>query len=161
MNGNSFQRHLQAKFANCISTSCKRRSCELRLSSLSRDSFVVIDTEKYKTLSKFKGELCDYILFYIQGSSTVAVIELKSGRVKATKAVKQIQKGSKLAEQIIEEHPVYNFLPILLHGRRMHHLELKTLRGSRIRFKDKDYVIIMEPCGSELKDILIKYPPQC
>lgn len=158
MKGDVFQSHLRVKFAKCICTSCRRRGCELALGSLSSHSLILIDADKYKECYNFRGRLCDYILLYLQGSSTVAVVELKSGLVSSGVAQKQIENGSKIAEQITEARPVSNFLPILLHGRRIHHLDIKMLRRAKVPFQGKNYMIIIERCGSLLRDILRQYP---
>ena len=158
MKGNVFQSHLRAKFAKCICTSCKERSCELRLGSLPSRSLIIIDVNKYRECCNFRGKLCDYILFYLEGSTTVAVVELKGGLVEADVAQKQIENGSKVAEQITGSHPVSNFFPILLHGRPIHYLDIKTLRKARVPFQGKNYMIIIEQCGSQLREILRKYP---
>ena len=86
MKGDVFQSHLREKFTKCISTSCARRGCKLGLNSLSSHSLVIIDADKYKECCNFKGRLCDHILFYFKGISTIAPIELKGGLVKANVA---------------------------------------------------------------------------
>jgi hypothetical protein len=158
MKGDIFQSRLRAKFAKCICTSCKRRGCKLRLGSLPTHSLILIDADKYRGCYSFKGRLCDYILFYLGGSLSIAVVELKSGLIKADVAQKQIENGSKVAEQITEPHRVSNFLPILLYGRRVKRLDIQTLKKVEVRFQGKDYMIIIERCGSQLSEIIRKYP---
>ena len=157
MRGDTFKSHLQARFAKCICDSCKRRGCKLGLGSLPSHSFILIDADKYKECCKFRGRLCDYILFYLEGSPTIAVVELKSGLIEASKAQKQIENGSKVAEQVTGAHLVSNFLPILLHRRPIHSLDIKTLRKARVPFQGKNYMIIIERCGSQFRGILSKY----
>jgi len=160
MKSDVFQSRLRVKFAKCICTSCKEEGCELRLGSLSKHGLIIIDADKYRECHGFKERLCDYILFYLKGSSSVAVVELKGGLVKAEEARQQIKNGSKVAAQITESHKVSNFLPILLHGRGVTRLETKTLKSkkAKVRFQGKDYMIIIERCGSQLSEIIRKYP---
>ena len=158
MKGDVFQSDLRVKFAKCICTSCKRKGCELGLDSLSSHSLIIIDADKYKECGNFRGRLCDYILFYLEGSLTTAVVELKNGLVKAKEAQKQIENGSKIAQKIIGPQPVSNFLPILLHGKRMPYLYIKILKRAKVPFQGEDHRIIIERCGSQLKEILRKKP---
>ena len=156
MKGDTFQNHLRAKFSKCICTSCRRRGCQLNLGSLPSHSLTVIDADKYRECCNFKGKLCDYILFYLEDSPTVAVVELKGGRIKAGVAQKQIGNGSKVAEQITGTHRVSDFPPILLHGRRLKRLEIETLKIARVPFQGKNYRIVIERCGTTLREILRK-----
>ena len=156
MKGDVFQNHLRAKFAKCICTSCERRRCKLGLVSLSSYSLIIIDADKYKECYNFREKLCDYILFYLEGRPITAVVELKSGVVKAGEAQKQIENGSKVAEQITGSYPVSDFLPILLHRRGVKRLDIETLKKAKVRFQGNDHMIIIERCGSQLKEILRK-----
>lgn len=157
MRGDTFRNHLQTSFAKCICTTCERRGCKLGLDSLSSHSLIIIDADKYKECYSFKGMLCDYILFYLDGGTTIAVVELRSGLAKARRAQKQIESSSKIAEQITGAHRVSDFLPILLHRKGVKRLDIKMLR--KVAFQGKNHMIIIEPCGSQLGEILRKYPP--
>lgn len=158
MKGDLFQSELQTKFGKCICTSCSKRGCELGLGSLLSHCLIVIDADKYQKCCNFKGRICDYILFYLKAKLVVSALELKSGLIKARVAQKQIEKGSKVAEQITESRRVSNFYPILLYGRRIHYLEIKTLRSAKVCFQNKSYMIILEPCGTRLSEIIRRYP---
>ena len=158
MKGDVLQGTIRAKFATCICTSCKRGRCELGLASLPSRFLLIIDADKYKRCCNFGGRLCDHIVFYLKGGTIVAVVELKSGLVKARVARRQIENGSKVAEQIAGSRRVSNFLPILLHGRPMHYLEVKILRRARVPFQGRNYMIVIERCGSQLREILRQYP---
>jgi hypothetical protein len=78
--------------------------------------------------------------------------------VKGGEAQKQIESASKVAEEITGSHEFSNFLPIILYGRRIHRLEIKIPGRARVRFRGKNYMIIVERCGSELTEIISKYP---
>ena len=158
MRGHTFRSHLQTSFAKCICTSCEKEDCQLGLDSLSSYSLIIIDADKYREYCNFKGRLCDYMLFYLEGGTTVGVIELKSGLTKVDVAQRQIRNGSKIAAQVIGSHKVSNFLPILLHGRRIKRLDILTLRRAKVPFQGKSHYIIVERCGSQLRRILRQYP---
>jgi hypothetical protein len=94
------------------------------------------------------------MLFYLEGSTTVAVVELKGGLTKAYEAQEQIKNGSKVAEQITTSYRVSNFLPILLHRKGIGRLDIQILKKARVRFKGKNWMIIVERCGSQLSEII-------
>ena len=158
MRNNGLQTHLRTDYSGCICNSCRKRGCELGLGSLHSDSLVIIDADKYRVFSKVRGKLCDYLLFYLEDSFIVAVVELKGGDIKASKAHKQIQKGAEAAVKIVGSNEVSDFLPLLLHDRRkrIHNQDIKILKSRKVSFKGTNHWIIIEPCGIQLKQILEK-----
>ena len=160
MINNTLKSALLARFSNCLSTSCRERQCGLRLDSLRRSSMVIIDGRKYQELFRFSESLCDRIVFHMEGNTTVAVVELKSGRLDAQQSTKQLINGAQIAEDAMgSAYRANNFLPMVLRGRRTHTAELKVLGNAKLRFQDKEYSIILERCESSLKSIIEKYCP--
>jgi len=148
---------LEERLSGCLCTSCEREGCKLRLDSLPISSLSIVDADKYKKCTRFKGKLCDFIIFYWTGGTKVAAVELKGGLVKEGQAQKQIDNGSKVAARVLGSHRVVDFFPILLHGRGLKRLQIDALQRVRVRFQGKGYMIIIERCGSQLADILRRY----
>lgn len=153
---------LEEKFQRCVVTSCGKQGCTLRVQNMSPSSYKIIDADEYARVRAYTGKLCDYFLFLMyQGALGVAVVEMKSGTVRASTVVDQLQAGSDESSRILRHEVSHGdmpckFFPILLH-RGIRSAEVKILRKKRITFGSKKYRVILERCGSELQKILSKY----
>lgn len=159
MTNGSLTIDLVGKFSNCLSCHCQEGRCKLRLDSLRHSSLVIIDGLKYQEFYNYRERLCDCIIFYIEGSIIVSVVELTGGRMDAEKGKKQLIGGAKVAEDAIGTYRANNFLPVALFGRRTHPSELKVMASLKLRFQGKNYNPIIERCGSSLKSIIETYRP--
>ncbi len=157
MRGKTFKSYLQSSFAECICSSCERKGCKLVLDSLDTHHLIIIDADEYKKREDVKGRICDFFLFYLAGGTSLAIVELKSGLVKALVAKAQVENSSRVAFRIMDAHTVSNFLPIILYGRGISRLDSQVLRQVKVRFQGKDWMIIVEPCGSHFTEIISKY----
>ena len=61
----------------------------------------MIDGDKYIDHHKHTGGFCDYVVFHLSANVAVGVVEMKSGRVDASDAVKQIRSGTAFAEKLV------------------------------------------------------------
>ncbi len=151
---------IRGRLNNCISSSCNKSGCKLSLESIKSNAIVIIDTDRCRDSFTANDPLCDYLLFYRAGSDIAAVVmELKGGRIDAERSVAQISNGAKEVDKIISSVSVYNFIPIILFGRRAHTADVRLIQNKRIQFRGRGYRIIMERCGTSLKTIIKKYPP--
>lgn len=148
---------LEERFRRCLCTTCEKRRCKLGLDSLPPDSLTIIDADKLKREFECKGQICDFIVFYWPQGTKVAIVELKSGLVKQGDATNQMTNGARIAAKIIGSKQANDFFPILLHGKRLTRLQIDMLKRVKVRFQSKDYMVIIDRCGEQLKDIFRKY----
>lgn len=158
----SLLQELVEKFQGCVVPSCSKQGCTLSVQKMPPSSYKIIDADEYARLQGYTGKLCDYFLFVMhQGALGAAVVEMKSGGVKASTVIAQLQAGADESSRILRQEVsgrgmLCKFFPILLH-RGISTQEVKILRQKRISFGSKKHRVILERCGSELEEILRKY----
>lgn len=96
-------------------------------------------------------KLCDYIIFCEMPQTSVSVIEMKSGGIRASDVAKQLSGGARLAEQWLAGMPIDDFLPVLIGGSGQ---ELKVLKKQKVSFRGKAYPIKAERCGAVLSNMI-------
>ena len=123
---------------------------------------VVVDAEKAFEAHGWRGKRCDFIVFLpgTDGKLVAAPIELKSGKVDVSDAVRQLQKGSAFAERFVAEEPEVTCRPILFHGGRIQSKERSTLNRKKILFRGVKLTVKTKRCGRprNLADALDVYP---
>ena len=98
---------------------------------------------------------CDYLAIVEEENSIwVAPIELKSGRVQAPHAIRQLQAGASFLEQMIPRDSLFELVPIVAYGRNIHPIDLQELRETTIRLHDQKSFAVLIPCGAPLNDAL-------
>ena len=144
---------LRAKHQRCCVNGCAERNCSLSLAGLARDDFVIISPDR--VLGNTGGKRCDGLVFYDRGGLRVIPIELKSGRFDAREAAKQLTGGAQIAasESVISAARVQEFIPLLLH-KGIKAIEVRVLRGQRVRFRKAQYSITLKRCGFRLAELL-------
>lgn len=155
----SLKTNLIYNFSDCLCSACEEGRCKLRLDSLRRRSLVIVDGIKYQEMYNYNKRLCDRLIFYLQESIVVSVVELTGGRMDAEKTGEQIINGARVAESAIGTYRAEAFFPIALYGRRTHSTELKVLAKVKLYFQNKSYHPIIERCGSSLKSMMETYHP--
>lgn len=108
----------------------------------------------YQTRHGFTEPLCDYIVFWKDGSigDSVAIIELKGGNV--DRDVKdQLVNGGAIAESLTSVK-VEGFAAILATNKSPHPEDRKVLARARVRFQGIDYPIRTVRCGSKVLSVL-------
>ena len=147
---------LRNRFSAAEVLDCEREHCRLPLDGL-RCPLFILDCDRYRNLRGLEGGICDYFVFLLGSTLTVAVVEMKSGRhVRATKAVQQIQAGAAELDHIIGTQAV-SFYPILLHSGVKHTNELKVLRNRRVTYRGTNYGVIYKRCGTRLLEIIEQF----
>ncbi len=103
---------------------------------------------------------CDYVFFAAESGRLACIvpIELKSGSVRLGKAVQQLQAGADIASSWIPSGPAPTFVPVLVHGRRIHMRDRRALRSSSkmITFRDLRKNVQTIRCGAPLSKAISK-----
>ena len=139
--------------ASAVCTACSRDGCTLDITGI---HLQIIDVDEYARLTEIEGQIPDFFVFPIEGPLTAVVVELKSGRLDASKAVEQLQAGADLVQALIEGKAA-NLLPVVLFGRGGQAAEFKILWRRRIRFRGHQYAVVGKRCGSKLVDIIERF----
>jgi hypothetical protein len=94
---------------------------------------------------------CDYLFIGEEGNITwVAPIELKSGRLKATDVLEQIEGGVREVEPWLPQGISFQLVPVLVHGKAIHRNELKKLLSRKIQLRGQKKLTVLMKCGEAL-----------
>lgn len=138
---------------DCQTSRCSKDGCSVSMQGAPRLR-IVVDMD-CKTLGIRSGSRCDYLFVGEDESSVwVAPIELKSGKVVASKVKEQLQGGAQFAQKLITVGDPFNFVPVLAHGKSIHRLERKKLRQVRIRLRDRIRQPVLIKCGDPMTKAL-------
>ena len=142
----------------CISNSCSGDGCRVYLTDVSFER-VIVDLECEFESRKSHKQRCDYILFYSDRSDklVVVLIELKSGRFKASDVADQLQGGADFVVEIFGKLPEsamvalqsleIRCVPILFHGKGIDKSQRYKLERAKIRLRRQTTAIQKGKCG--------------
>lgn len=129
-----------------LTKSCSGNKCGVDMTDVPHPR-IVVDVER---VSKRKGRRCDQVLFYVDLDSSklvVVLIELKSGNVNATDVFQQLQGGAKFADEVVPQDIETTCIPVVFHGKRIHHAQLRKLKRNEVRFRRQTFPVRKERCG--------------
>ncbi len=138
-----------------VSGGLKKEGCSVSLKDAPRRRLIVDFDKPGSPLSKKKSR-CDYL--YVAedagNSGWVAPMELKKGRLDASKAVKQLKAGARVAEKLVPDSESVNFRPVAASGgNKAERVELRA-KKNRVGFHGTSEVIRLIKCGERLMDAL-------
>ena len=123
--------------AQSLSQGISKDNCALSLENGPSD-YVIVDLDEAVSLIGKNDSKCDYLVATDTGErSFIAPVELTAGRKGASRVVKQLQAGARLAETLLPDGESV-LRPVFAHGRRLHDAETK-------RFRHRDYWVTF--CG--------------
>ena len=111
---------------------------------------IVVDLEQVFQVNRRSGKRCDQVLFYVDWTRSklvVVLIELKSGNVNATEVSEQLQGGAKFADEVVPQDIETTCIPVVFHGKRIHHAQLRKLKRNEVRFRRQTFPVRKERCG--------------
>ena len=126
--------------------SCSRDACRVYLTGAPSQRLIVDADSAFPQ----GGKRCDFILFLSGGGGvlTVAPIELKSGKVDASKAVDQLQAGADFADRVSPAADRTECRPILFHGgQRIHRTQKTALAQKKVNFRGRKLTVKIARCG--------------
>jgi len=142
------------RLLSCLSRRCRKPGCNLVV-DVPKDSSAIIDGDKYKSEYGYEQALCDYLVFLLGSALSASAVEMKGGRSPdVSHAVKQIQNGARLIDEIVSESVAVAFFPVLVHA-GLPSMEVRILRKpvNKINFRGKDRYIVPHRSGSRLSSI--------
>lgn len=81
-------------------------------------------------------------------------MELKATGLNPGTVTSQLQAGARIAERAVHGEPLFKFVPVAAHGRKLHRRQYLELAKVLIKFRNREYVIMTMPCGSPLSSAL-------
>ena len=136
-----------------ISGRLKKEGCSVFLKDAPRRRLIV-DFDKPGSPLHEKETRCDYLLLAEDAdfSGWVVPIELKKGRLDASKAAKQLKAGAKIAEKLVPDSISVNFRPVAaVGGSKAERVELRA-KKNRVWFHGTSEIIRLIKCGERLID---------
>lgn len=135
----------------------RRSGCSLSLRDAPRRR-IIVDFDKPKRRARTQNDArCDYLLVAETEDRLgwVLPIEMKSGNVDATHALRQLQAGARETERIVPQDLDFRFRPVLAFG-TLHRAQLNRMKDPRnqIRFRDIAEATRLIRCGSPLINVL-------
>ncbi len=129
-------------------TSDTKEGCRVSMDNIPSER-VVLDVDLAFPPDRALTNQCDFVLFYIdtdQNSLVGAPMELKSGDVKASTVVAQLQDGARIVDNFTPTHIRIDLIPVLVHD-GIHKAQSERLKVSRIRFRGDRIPINTATCG--------------
>ena len=115
--------------------------------------FRLIDLDRSEAPVGRTARKCDY-LFVAAGRNRsglfVASLELNGSGLRPATVVPQLQAGARIAESITSGISPLDFMPVAVHGRKVHRHAIRELRTRRVRFRKGHYRIVTMRCGDSL-----------
>ena len=138
--------------ARCMVTTMNKQGCTVDTD----DAPVpcrVIDMDHSAAPADPSDRKCDYLFLAADAGRRrilVVPLELKSTGLNPASVVAQLLAGAGVAEQPVRGISPVRFVPVAVHGGRVHRRQYQELRTKRIRFRNNDNEIVTMPCGSPL-----------
>lgn len=137
---------------------CKDKGCQLKIGR-DIDNYMIFNIEEY-IKENYKDEKTTdcLIIFIINASKNLAIVELKGSSPGVTDVKKKFISVIKILKKIIKKDVLkdYQFYPILL-SKNLSSEKTKQLYKIKIKFENKDFSIIKERCNTNLSFIYKKY----
>ena len=144
----------------CHATRCNKDGCQIDLKG-APTTRLLVDMDCTALEIPNRENRCDYFFVGEDRSTTwVVPIELKSGRLKATQVLDQLEGGVRAVEPWLPQGITFQLVPVLAHGKAIHRIELKKLHSAKIQLRGQPRQIEIIRCGEALKQKLRARPPQ-
>lgn len=143
---------IRQKIGEHATTSYTRNGCRVSMDKIPRER-VVLDVDMASPVGKAVKAQCDLVLFFIdtpQNSLIGVPMELKSGNVDASEAIKQLQEGARIVEHLVPKTIKTICIPIIVHGGQIHRQQRrKRIKPAKINFRGGKFSIHTTRCGYE------------
>ena len=135
---------------SCVVSRCRKYGCSVALPRTT-DGRLIIDCDKSGSPFGSLDAKCDYLLFEEaqNGTARAVPIELKSGRIRASEVIEQLQAGARAVENLIPAGVAIHLQLLLAYG-RIPAGERAALNRGVVRFRGKDFRISRIRCGDPL-----------
>ncbi len=152
---------IKRDFAHALRPSCSEKGCTLSLQGLG-DRVVLKGEEISQARQAHKPPMCDCIIFVVDSSIIIGIVELKSKTVDVSQVEKKLVNSSRIALNIVEKYTdnraEIEFYHLVL-CKRWRHAEHREIKGKRIRVrgKKKGYSIITKRCGISFSEAISEF----
>ena len=135
---------------SCVVSRCRKDGCSV---ALPRPAYsrLIIDCDKEDSPFESHDAKCDYLLFEEaqNGTARAVPIELKSGRIRASEVIGQLQAGAGAVENLIPPGTAVRLQPLLAYG-NIPKGERAALNRGVVRFRDENVRISKIRCRDPL-----------
>ena len=137
--------------SDCFTQNYSREGCAVSLEGAPTNHAVVdLDCD---ALDLGQPERCDFLFAAEhQPGDLVVLMELKSGRVDASKAISQLKGGVRAALKWIPQDCTFSLFPILVYRKGLHGNDLARLRQARVSMHGQIRRVILMRCDRKLMD---------
>ena len=152
----SFLPLLRERELRSITNSYSEKGCRVNV-AMDGVLLATIGGSNYQRANpSYQGKLADRIIFGdLRGNGFVCAVELKSGNLGHISDLKgQLPGALDLAAKLLEGIPVWDWYPVVLHGRRISTTSLAAINKARVSFRGTQRRIITRRCGASLTEIL-------
>ncbi len=138
----------------CLVSRLKKNGCKVKLKGAPAPR-AIIDLDKPGSPLGQSRTRCDYLFVAeVEDEWWVAPLELKKGQLHANEAIRQLQAGAIIADQLVPPEEPVKLHPVAVSG-GMHKAERNTLRSKgRVRFRGRTELIRLMSCGDSLVKVL-------
>ena len=134
----------------CHSNHCKKGKCSISLKDAPAQRLIV-DLDCATLPIPAGRKRCDYLFVGEENSTAwVVPIELKGGGFKAADGAEQLQGGSQVADAWLPPGSLFQFVPVLAHGKSVHNKDLKELRRKKVTLRGKERQTVLLRCRKKL-----------
>lgn len=138
--------------STCVTSGrLRKKGCTVSLKGTPQPRLIIDFDKPGSPLSK-KTTRCDYLLIAEDAGNRdwVAPLELKKGRLDASKAAKQLKAGAKIAEKLVPDSISVNFRPVAaVGGSKAERVELRATKN-RVWFRGTSETIRLIKCCDRL-----------
>lgn len=145
------------RFRCCSAASCREgRTCNISLPA-GTSTICISGTQVQSHHVEYAGDpLCDCVVVWDDaGKDCSASVELKSGRVDVSHAVRQLQAGADLISSEGSGCDVY--AAVLASTGKLRTVEMNELRRLRVSFRGQRYRVLLARCGTDLRAVLVEH----
>lgn len=138
--------------ARCMAETMNKQGCAVGTSDVAAP-FRLIDLDHSEAPVRRTARKCDYLFVAATPSRSglfVAPLELKGSGLRPATVVPQLQAGARIAETISSGISPVEFMPVAVHGRKVHRHAIRELRTQRVQFRRGRYRIVTMRCGDSL-----------
>ena len=139
---------IRQNVGNREATSYRKSGCRISMANIPSER-VILDVDLASPPASASTNQCDYVLFYIDDIQDILVgvpMELKSGGVKASDVLAQLQEGARIVDDFTPKNIKIDLIPILVHN-GLDKTQYDQLRTSRINFRSDNFTINTTTCG--------------
>ena len=136
---------------SCVVNRCQKDQCGVSLPLVPACKRLIIDCDKPGSPFNSNDKKCDCLIFEEAQNGTVRAIpiELKSGRIRASEVIEQLQAGARVVGNLIPPGTAVQLQPLLAYG-SIPKGERAALDKGLVRFRGQGIRISKIRCGQPL-----------